>query len=153
MKTLNLFNQNLAEISVRYSHPVPARERIKISSSRDLFDQLTNIFEDVMEHHERFVIVMLSRSNQILGYYKLSEGGLSGTVADPKMIFQVALKANASSIILSHNHPSGNPKPSEADISLTKKIKEAGSFLDLPILDHLIVTADYYFSFADEGLI
>ncbi|MEN8249870.1 MAG: JAB domain-containing protein [Bacteroidota bacterium] len=81
-------------------------------------------------------------------------GGMSGTIADPKIIFQTALKASAASVILCHNHPSGNTKPSESDIRLTQKIKKAGSFLDLPALDHIIITEDSgYFSFADEGLL
>ena len=80
-------------------------------------------------------------------------GGISGTVADPKVIFQVALKANASSVILCHNHPSGNTKPSDNDIQLTKKLKKAGEFLELNVLDHLIITPDSYFSFADESLL
>ncbi len=96
-------------------------------------------------------MLLLSRANKVLGFHKVSEGGLSGTVADPKIIFQTALKANSCSIILGHNHPSGNTAPSEADISLTKKLKNAGEFLDLPVLDHIIVTSESYYSFADEN--
>jgi DNA repair protein RadC len=88
----------------------------------------------------------------VLGYCQISSGGLSGTVADVRIIMQAALKSNACSIILSHNHPSGNLIPSEADKDLTKKIREAGKFLDIPALDHLIITSETYFSFADEGL-
>ena len=102
---------------------------------------------------EEFVILCLNRANKVLGYSKISQGGLSGTVADPKVIFQVALKSNASSIILCHNHPSGNTKPSDNDIQLTKKLKKAGEFLELNVLDHLIITSDAYFSFADESLL
>jgi DNA repair protein RadC len=88
----------------------------------------------------------------VLGYCQISAGGLNGTVADVRIIMQTALKSNACSIILSHNHPSGNLVPSEADKDLTKKIREAGKFLDIPALDHLIITSESYFSFADEGL-
>jgi DNA repair protein RadC len=83
----------------------------------------------------------------------VSQGGLSGTVAIPKVIFQVAIKSNACSINLAHNHPSGNHQPSEADIHLTRKLKEAGVLLDLPVLDHLIVSSEGFYSFADEGLL
>jgi DNA repair protein RadC len=108
---------------------------------------------DDLEYRESFAILLLNRANRVLGIANISSGGLSGTVADPKVIFQQALKANASSIILLHNHPSGNTQPSEADITLTRKMKECGKFLDLPVLDHLIVTTDGYYSFAYEGLI
>jgi DNA repair protein RadC len=153
MQTTNLFNQNLAEIRVSYSHHVPARERQKIDCSRTCYDFLREIFADVMQHHERFEMILLDRANKILGFHKVSEGGLSGTIVDPKIVFQVALKANASSIILAHNHPSGQTKPSDADKSITAKLQEAGKYLDLPVLDHIIVTDEGYFSFADEGLI
>ena len=101
---------------------------------------------------EQVEIVLLNRANKVLGISEVSTGGFSGTVADPKVIFSIALKACASSIIL-HNHPSGNLKPSQADLNLTKKIKNGGELLDIAVLDHIILTADSYFSFADEGLI
>ena len=91
------------------------------------------------------MVLCLNRANKVLGWAKIGQGGISGTVADPKVIFQIALKANASSIILAHNHPS------EADNKLTRKIKNAGELLDLPVLDHIILIDDGYYSFADEG--
>jgi DNA repair protein RadC len=103
--------------------------------------------------HEEFWILLLSRSNEVMKKIKISSGGVSGTVADPKIIFKEALSHLSSAIILVHNHPSGNLKPSQADISLTKKIKEGGSYLDLPVLDHIIFANSGYFSFADEGMI
>jgi len=106
-----------------------------------------------MEHREYFFVMLMNRANKVLGVSTISMGGMSGTVADPKIIFQVALKVSAASIILCHNHPSGNIKPSESDIRLTQKIKKAGSFLDLPCIDHIILTEDSYFSFADEGML
>jgi len=95
----------------------------------------------------------LNRSNKIIKKVLISEGGITGTVADPKRIFKAAIEQNATSIILCHNHPSGNIKPSDADIKLTKKLKEAGSFLDISILDHIIMGDDTFYSFADEGIL
>ena len=107
-----------------------------------------------MEHVEQFYILMINRANKVLGYTLIATGGVSATVVDPKVIFQAALKANASSIICAHNHPSGNNKPSDADIKITDKIKAAGQFLDINLLDHVIMTPDdNFYSFADEGRI
>ena len=106
-----------------------------------------------MDYREEFLVLCLNRANKVLGFSKIGQGGISGTVADPKVIFQVALKANASSIILAHNHPSGNCKPSTNDVELTKKIQSAGKFLDLTVLDHIILSSDSYLSFADTGFI
>jgi DNA repair protein RadC len=97
--------------------------------------------------------VHLSRANRIIGHSHISTGGLSGTVVDPKKIFQNALKANAAGLILAHNHPSGQLQPSEADKNLTKKLVAAGKFLEIAILDHLILSTEGYFSFADHGMI
>jgi len=103
--------------------------------------------------HEEFWVVLLNRANEVIRKLPVSAGGVSGTVADPKMVFKLAIDHLASGLILVHNHPSGNLKPSQADSQLTKKMKEAGHFLDLPILDHLIFAEQGYFSFADEGLL
>lgn len=102
---------------------------------------------------EEFKVLLMNRANRVLGIVNISQGGIAGTVADPKLIFAAALKASASSLIACHNHPSQNLKPSQADIQLTAKLKEAGKFLDLPLLDHIILTQDGYYSFADEGLL
>jgi DNA repair protein RadC len=123
----------------------------KLSCSKDSADVLRSIWSDRLEHVEEFVVICLNRANRMLGWAKVSSGGLSGTVADPKVIFQIALKSNASSIILAHNHPSGNLQPSEQDIRLTRKNKEAGLMLDLQVIDHIILTSEGYYSFADEG--
>jgi DNA repair protein RadC len=96
--------------------------------------------------------MLLNRANKVLGILEVSTGGVSGTVADPKVIFAAALKGNASGIIVAHNHPSGNLAASRADVDLTRKLKEAGKFLEIQVLDHVIVTTEKYFSFADEGL-
>jgi DNA repair protein RadC len=98
-------------------------------------------------------LILLNRNNATLGWYKVSQGGISGTICDPKIIFTVALQTGASSIILAHNHPSGNLTPSQSDINLTKKIKEAGKILDISVLDHLIVSSNGYKSLADDGYI
>jgi DNA repair protein RadC len=104
------------------------------------------------EHVEYFYIICLNRANQVLGFHQVSKGGLSGTVTDVRVIYQVAIKSNTSGIILAHNHPSGNLQPSEADLKITKKIKEAGTFLDISVLDHLILSEDGYMSMADDNL-
>jgi DNA repair protein RadC len=149
----NLFNSDLCEITISYRNKVRPSERRQISSSHQCAELLREIWSDRIEYVEEFYAILLNRANRVLGWTKISSGGISGTVADPKVIFQSALKANASSIIIAHNHPSGNLQPSESDTRLTKKIKQAGGFLDLPLLDHLILTSENYFSFADEGLI
>ncbi len=95
----------------------------------------------------------MNRAQRVVGIYELSTGGVTGIVADPKLVFTAALKANACNIILSHNHPSGNLKPSRADEELTKKIATGGMYLDIIVLDHIIVTSEGYYSFADEGLL
>jgi len=127
------------------------RDRPRVSSSRDAFDAIASMLTDL--YHEEFWLLLLNKANEIVAREKLSTGGMAGTVADVKMAFKIALDAKASAIIAVHNHPSGNLKPSEADIILTKKLKDAGRILDLPLLDHLIVSERGYYSFADEGAI
>ena len=95
----------------------------------------------------------MKKAQRVLGIYELSTGGVAGTVADPKLVFMAALKANACKIILRHNHPSGNLKPSRADEELTKRIATAGMYLDIKVNDHIIITSEGYYSFADEGLL
>jgi DNA repair protein RadC len=124
---------------------------IQIVSSRDVFLRFVDRLSDLP--HEEFWILLLRRSNHVLAEIKISSGGLAGTVADPKIIFGRALALRAAAIVLIHNHPSGNPKPSSSDKSLTNNMREAGNFLDLPVLDHIIVAGKQYVSFADEGLI
>lgn len=149
----NLFYQ-LAEIEISYKPKFKVLERPQIDCSNKAYDILMSNWDlDKIELVEEFKIVLLNRRNRVLGIVNISQGGMSGTVADPKIIFAVALKACASGIILSHSHPSGESSPSEADIRLTKKLTEAGKLLDLHILDHIIVCADGYYSFKDEGMI
>ena len=103
--------------------------------------------------HEEFWVIYLNKKNEVIKKANISKGGIDGTIADTKIIFKHAIDQLASAIILCHNHPSGNLKPSNADIKLTKKLKETGIMLDTPVLDHLIVGEKDYFSFADEGII
>ncbi len=126
-----------------------ALEKKKITCSKDAYDILTPFLTDL--YSEEFRILLLDRANKVIANLPIGQGGFSGTVADPKKIFKEALAHNSSGIILAHNHPSGNRKPSDADISLTKKLKRAGDDLEIHILDHIIVTNDGYYSFADEG--
>ena len=108
---------------------------------------------DRIELLEEFKMLLVNRRNRVLGVVDISKGGLSGTVADPKVIFAAALKSCASGIILAHNHPSGELNPSREDIALTNKIKAGAEILDLKVLDHLIISNDSFYSFADEGLV
>ncbi len=122
-----------------------------IKSSNDAYQLLLPMVGHLP--HEEFWIIMLNRANKIITRYNVSKGGLTGTVIDVRLILKKALEVYAASMIISHNHPSGNLTPSDADIKITKKIKEAGSIMDIPVLDHIIVTDNGYFSFADEGLL
>lgn len=126
-------------------------ERPKISSSTDIYDLLKSDLLDLP--HEAFWVVLLNRANRVIKKQQISHGGVAGTVADPKIIFKIALEELASGIILAHNHPSGNLTASQADLDLTKKLKESGKMLDIQVLDHLIFAGTKYLSFADEGLL
>jgi len=124
-------------------------DKNKITSSQDAYNLLYADLSD--KYHEEFWILLLDRANKVIRKVNISEGGLAGTVADPKKIFQLALENHASAIILAHNHPSNNLTPSQNDIDLTRKIVRGGHNLDISILDHLIIGNDKYYSFADEG--
>ena len=126
-------------------------KKVKINSSKDAFELLNGDLVDLQ--HEEFWIILLKRNNEVIQKEMLSKGGISGTVVDPKIIFKRALEESASALILAHNHPSGNLTASKEDIQLTNKLKEAGKSLDIPILDHLIIADQDYFSFADQGLL
>jgi len=149
---LSMFN--VAEVQLIYKSKVPASQRRKITSSRDANDLLKeNWNHDTLEHSEEFKVLLLNRSNAVLGIIAVSKGGISGTVTDVRIILQAALKSNASGLIVCHNHPSGNLNPSESDTKITQKIKEAGNIMDIQLLDHLIITGEDYYSFADNGLL
>jgi len=126
-------------------------EKPKISGSKDVFEILKADLQDLP--HEEFWVLLLNRANRVTKKCQISQGGVTGTVADPKIIFKMALGELASGIVLAHNHPSGNLSPSQADIDLTKKLREGGKLLEIQVLDHLILAGQKYFSFADEGMI
>ncbi len=126
-------------------------DKKKITSSSDINEMFQPILGDLP--YEEFWILLLNRSNKIIEKVKISQGGISGTVIDVRLILKNAIEKLASGIILCHNHPSGNNKPSEADKNITKKLKDAATFMDINVLDHIIVTDNEYFSFADEGLL
>lgn len=143
-----------SEVELVYKSKVKASERPQILSSKDAYEILMTIWDEgKIDFVEQFNILLINRANKVLGVYKVSSGGITGTVADPRQIFTAALKANACGLVLAHNHPSGTLKPSRQDEQLTSKMKEAGSFLDIKVLDHLIVTSESYYSFAVEGLL
>lgn len=121
-----------------------------IGSSRDAYNIMRRHLVDL--NHEEFWIILVGRSQKVLAKELVSKGGLSATVVDPKIIFSIALQHQATGIIMIHNHPSGNLKPSHNDIHLTKKLAEAGTLLEIKILDHLIISDSGFYSFADEGL-
>jgi DNA repair protein RadC len=127
------------------------QKRSRITMSKDVFDLLSREMLDLP--HEEFWVLLLNRANVVLRKERISLGGVSGTVVDPKIIFKSALEHLACAIILCHNHPSGNLKPSDADMRLTRQLKEAGQLLEIPVLDHVIVSNEGYYSFADEGLL
>ena len=121
----------------------------KITKSQDAFEIFKSLMGDLP--HEEFWLLLLNKANRVIKKVRTSEGGISGTVVDPKKVFKTCLDNQASSIILGHNHPSGNIQPSEADNKITKKIKDCGLLLDVAVLDHIIVGDDRFYSFADEG--
>ncbi|MFB9055360.1 RadC family protein [Mariniflexile ostreae] len=140
----------IAEVRVSYSNN--NKEKFKINNSKESFEVLIACWnKHTIELQEEFKVLLLNRNNQVIGIYPLSKGGMAGTVVDAKLVFSVALKCGSSSIIIVHNHPSGNLKPSEADKNITSKLKKAGEHLDIVLLDHLIITKMGYYSFSDEG--
>jgi DNA repair protein RadC len=128
-----------------------AQERKRIVTSRDAFEYLYASMADL--HYEQFWILLLDQSNKVIGAVQVSDGGIAGTVADPKRIFKTAIERNAAAMILCHNHPSGQLKPSDADVRLTKKLFQSGEMLEIRVIDHLIIGHDQYFSFSDEGVL
>jgi DNA repair protein RadC len=135
----------------RRRHAAIPRDKMVVTSSTDVAGYLQTVLRDYK--HEVFAVLFLNRANKINDFKIISEGGITGTVADPRIILKKALEEDAVSLILCHNHPSGSLKPSRADEELTFKIKEAAKYFDIKVLDHLIVSDDGYFSFADEGIL
>ncbi len=143
--------EQVAEIKVSYNPSLKDKPIIKTSA--DAHWVFKGFFAgETICLQEQFSVMYLNRCNRMLGVYNVSKGGMTGTIADIRLILVVALKVAATSIILCHNHPSGNLQPSNDDLTLTKKIKEAGALMDIKVHDHLVITRDDYKSFADEGL-
>ena len=128
-------------------------EKVKIVSSKDAFKVIKQFYFDDIDIFESFFILCLNRNNQTIAYAKISQGGVTGTVVDIKLIAKYAIDCLASAVILAHNHPSGNLKPSNEDLAITKKVKEGLKILDISVLDHIILTSDGYLSFGDEGIL
>ena len=143
----------LLEVSeIKVSYCTSGNPKIKINSGDTAYSLLMSLWDmDTIELQEEFKVILLNRANDVLGVYSLSKGGITGTVVDQRLIFAVALKCNATGIILCHNHPSGNLKPSDADVTMTSKIKKCGELFDINLLDHLIITKNGYYSFIQES--
>lgn len=146
--------KTVAEVELVYRTKVKPSERPKITCTADAYEVLQKIWNrDKIELVEEFKVLLLNRSNRVLGVFDASSGGITTTVADPRIILSAAIKANAVNLVLAHNHPSGSLRPSKADEELTAKIKEAARYLEMTVLDHIIITVESYYSFADEGLL
>lgn len=154
LKSLGLTQQEANRVVACYEisrrkQSSPAANRPKISSSLDAYNAVGHLIDDLSI--EEFWVLFVNKANEIIGKKKVSVGGTAGTVVDPRVVFGLAIEAKAAGIIVFHNHPSGNLQPSSADISTTKKLKDGGAFLEIPVLDHLIISERGYYSFADEG--
>ena len=125
--------------------------KVKITGSETAQKYIRQFYGDDIEIFESFFILLLNRANETIGYAKISQGGIVGTVVDKKIILKYVVESLASGVILAHNHPSGNINPSDADLRITKEIKELCNLIDSPVLDHVILTADSFYSFADNG--
>jgi DNA repair protein RadC len=153
-KFKNQFNMNnlhnVSEVKLTYESNYTGRKKIKVKSSAEVFELMLPCWEQI-EYRESFKVLLLDMSNHVLGINIVSLGGISKTIVDIKMVLQGALLANASAIVAVHNHPSGDMKPSVEDDGITNKIKQASKIMDIELIDHLIITKDGYFSYADEG--
>ena len=125
--------------------------KVKITSSETAEKYIRQFYGDDLEIFESFFILLLNRANETIGYAKISQGGIVGTVVDKKILLKYVVESLASGVILAHNHPSGNTNPSENDLKITREIKELCNLIDSPVLDHIILTADSYYSFSDNG--
>jgi DNA repair protein RadC len=145
--------ETLSEIHVSYKPGLTSSTTI-ITNSQNVYEILKSLFPaETISLQEQFVVLYLNRANRVIGSYQLSKGGITGTIADVRLILSVALKTLATGLILAHNHPSGNLKPSEADKQITNKIRQAAKLLDIELLDHIILSSDGYYSFTDEGIL
>ena len=146
------YKTNLPELSIKYKSSEV--KKVKLASSKDSCEFFKKLFdEDTLDYCESSIVIYLNKANITIGWFKLSQGGLDSCLIDVRMLFAIALQCGASSFIMAHNHPSGNPYPSEQDKVLTRKIKGASEFLQIKMIDHMVITTDSYFSFADEGML
>jgi DNA repair protein RadC len=140
------------QFSLSYKNQVKQSELRQITSSKECEEILRIVFDSsTFLWREEMLLLCLNRNNKVIGYYRVSVGGIAGTVCDPKVIFTIALNSGASAIVLAHNHPSGNLIPSNADKTLTKKIKDLGALLEIVLIEHMILTQESYYSFSDNG--
>lgn len=148
-----MLDYNFPQVQLKYV--LESKFKYEIRGEKDAYNFILSLYDkDAIAHREFFFVLFLNRANHVCGYFKASEGGIAGTVVDGRTIFQAALLSNASSYILSHNHPSGNLKPSMQDITITNKIKEGGLILGFTLIDHIIVTPfGEYYSFANQGVL
>ncbi len=148
---MSIKKYNIPEITLKYKRSKNTHT-YTLKSSSATYELLKEIYDaDTLDYLESSITLYLNRANKCIGWHRLSQGGISGTVIDHRILFATALKCGASAIIISHNHPSGNLMPSTIDDKLTQRIKEAGTLLEIALLDHIIVTSDGYYSYSDEG--
>ena len=146
-------NNTISEIQIKYQ-PLAKEKRVKVTNSNQVYELLKQNWDlDTIELQEEFKILLLNRANEVLGIHTLSKGGLSACYVDIKLLFAVALKAAASGIILVHNHPSGNLKPSESDKTLCAKINKVANYLDIKVVDNMIITKERFYSFQDNRFV
>ena len=144
----------VAEVGISYRNRVPSKDRKQVLDSLSAYQILREIYpDDTIDYRETFKVLYLNHRNQVLGYYTISVGGITSTMADVRLILQGALLTNATGIILAHNHPSGSLRPSREDDALTRKITEAAEIMNISVNDHIILTREGFYSYADEGRI
>ena len=145
---------NFAEVRLTYQPKIKASDRQQLIDSTEAYKLLQQVYDpETIEYRESFKVILLNRHNRVIGVTSIAEGGIDKVSVDVRMIFQAALLANASGIMISHNHPTRNLRPSEEDRKLTRSIYEVGRLINIILLDHIIVTSEGYFSFADEGIL
>lgn len=144
------YKETCSEFKIQKVKEDPLFKKSKIKSSKDAYQIVSKFYQDDLEIYESFFCLFLNRVNNTIGWCKISQGGVAGTVVDPKIVAKYAVDMMASGLIVVHNHPSGNLNPSQADRILTKKLKEGLNFLDIKLLDHLIISSEGYYSFGDE---
>lgn len=150
---LDVFRNQVAEVQLTYRSNIRPSDRKQFHGAEEVYNLIRPFFDEAIEYREMAVMLLHNRANRVLGVMELSIGGTVSTTMDVRMIFQAALKANATGIILAHNHPSGNKSASQADMTVTKQIKEAGKLLEIQVTDHLILTPEGFMSFANEGIL